>query len=165
LEYSRDHSESSEKREWLMRRNCALSPRQLGLWFLAIASVSMVVAMGMVIAGAWVVMPFVCVEILGLATAFVVYARHATDFERVVLQSDGVYVDRGSASASFATKREQCAGPGAWVRVEYEGKRRELVRLVSQRRAVEIGTYVPEHLRPRLAQELRIALNKPLCIG
>jgi len=136
----------------------------LGIWFLAIASVSLLVAFGMYAAGAWVVLPFACVEILGLATAFVVYARHATDFERVVVQSEGVVVDRGSSPESSSTASERCIVPGSWIRVEYGGKRRELVKLVSHRSSVEDGRFVPEHLRSRLAQELRLALNNPASV-
>jgi uncharacterized membrane protein len=145
-----------------MRRNCALSPRQLGAWFLAIASASLLVAFGMYVAGAWVVLPFACVEVVGLGAAFVVYARHVTDFERVVVKSDGVVVDRGSSPESPGATRERCTVSGSWVRVEYSGKRRELVKLVSHRSCVEVGRFVPEHLRLRLAQEFRIALNTPL---
>lgn len=163
LEYSWCHTESPQSHEWVMRRNCALSPQQLGFWFLAIASISLLVAFGMYAAGAWVVLPFACVEILGLGTAFVVYARHATDFERVVVQSEGVVVDRGSSAESPTGIRERCMVPGSWIRVEYGGQRRELVKLVSHRRSVEVGRFVPEHLRPRLAQEFRLALRTPLC--
>ena len=159
MEYSWRRTESSQALEWVMRRNCALSPRQLGIWFVAIGSASMLVALGMFLAGAWVVLPFACVEVLGLGTAFVVYARHATDFERVVVQSDGVFVERGSTAAGGGTTEERCAAAGSWVRVEYGGQRRELVRLVSHQRAVEVGRFVPEHLRPRLALELRSALH------
>jgi uncharacterized membrane protein len=129
---------------------------------LAIASLSLLVAFGMYAAGAWVVLPFACIEVLGLGTAFVVYARHATDFERVVVQFDGVVVDRGSSPEGLGATRERCTVFGSWVRVEYGGKRRELVKLVSHRSCVEVGRFVPEHLRSRLAQEFRIALNTSL---
>ncbi|NDG57663.1 MAG: DUF2244 domain-containing protein, partial [Betaproteobacteria bacterium] len=41
-----------------MRRNCALSPKQLALWFAAISSVSIAVGCFFALAGAWMVLPF-----------------------------------------------------------------------------------------------------------
>ena len=135
-----------------MRRNCALSPRQLGIWFLAVSIVSMSVAVFFALAGAWMVLPFAFIEVAALGVAFVVYARHAADFERIVLQSDGVMIERSKAS-----KVEQTKLPRDWLRIEYQGQRRELVKLVSQNFCCEVGSFVPEHQRATLARELRRA--------
>ncbi|NDH30456.1 MAG: DUF2244 domain-containing protein, partial [Betaproteobacteria bacterium] len=88
LEYSWNCTEAVDSHQWLMRRNCALSPKQLALWFAAISSVSIAVGCFFALAGAWMVLPFAFLEVTALAIAFVVYARHAADFERIVFQSE-----------------------------------------------------------------------------
>jgi len=65
-----------------MRRNCALTPCQLAVWFAAVSSLSIAVATFFALAGAWMVLPFAFLEVAALGIAFVVYARHAADFER-----------------------------------------------------------------------------------
>ncbi|MFM1941012.1 MAG: hypothetical protein RLY32_2754 [Pseudomonadota bacterium] len=58
-----------------MRRNCALTPCQLAVWFLAVSSLSIAVATFFAFAGAWMVLPFAFLEVAALGIAFVVYAR------------------------------------------------------------------------------------------
>lgn len=109
-----------------MRRNCALTPCQLAVWFAAVSSLSIAVATFFALAGAWMVLPFAFLEVAALGIAFVVYARHAADFERIVVQSGGLVVERSTAS-----RLERTEVPLDWIRVEYQGQRRELVKLVS----------------------------------
>lgn len=155
MDYSWNCTEDVDSRQWLMRRNCALTPCQLAVWFAAVSSLSIAVATFFALAGAWMVLPFAFLEVAALGIAFVVYARHAADFERIVVQSGGLVVERSTAS-----RLERTEVPLDWIRVEYQGQRRELVKLVSQGRFCEVGRFVPEHQRSSLAKELRSA-----CLG
>ena len=101
------------------------------------------------------VLPFAFLEVTALGVAFVVYARHAADFERIVVQSSGLMIER-----STANHLERTEVPLVWLRVEYQGRRRELVRLVSQGKFCEVGRFVPEHHRRLLAKQLR-----KVCMG
>jgi len=65
-----------------------LSPRQCGLAFGAVGIVSGGIATVFATQGVWLVLPFAGIEILALVIAFVVYARHTGDFERIVLRPD-----------------------------------------------------------------------------
>ncbi len=155
MDYAWNCTEEVDSRQWLMRRNCALTPCQLAIWFLAVSTVSIAVASFFALAGAWMVLPFAFLEVTALGVAFVVYARHAADFERIVVQSSGLMIER-----STANHLERTEVPLVWLRVEYQGRRRELVRLVSQGKFCEVGRFVPEHQRRLLAKELR-----KVCMG
>ncbi len=48
-----------------------------------LALFSLLVASLLVWAGAWLVLPFTGIELLAVGVAFVVYARHAVDYERI----------------------------------------------------------------------------------
>lgn len=148
------HVASGQRQEWLLKRNCSLSPRQLAIVFGSLATVSIGIATAFAIGGAWVVLPFACIEVLALGAAFVVYARHAADYERIVLCRDSLLVESRTGERLL---REQCAP--AWTRVEYAGTRRELVGLVAAGRRIDVGRFVPESERRDLASQLRVQLQ------
>lgn len=140
-------------RQWLVRRNCALSPRQLGAWFGTLAVVSVGLAGVFAAHGAWLVLPFTAVELLALGIAFVAYARHAGDYERIVVTPERIVVERCLAGK---TAQEE-VGP-QWARIEYESGRRGVIRLVAGRQRVAIGRFLPEECREKLVRELRASL-------
>jgi uncharacterized membrane protein len=156
MRQSRFLSTTSNGSEWLSRRNCALAPAQLAACFGALALVSLGVATAWAAAGAWVVVPFACIEVGALAVAFVAYGRHAVDFERIVVDADRVRVE-----STHGPRTRRWEGERRRVRVEYGGGRREMVRLVARDETIEVGRFVLEQDRPGLAKELRAALGAP----
>lgn len=152
LDYSWSLTEETGSSQWLMRRNCSLSPRQLAIWFLTVSIISLGVASLFALAGAWMILPFAFLEVAALGVAFVVYARHAADFERIVVKSDGVVIERRRAS-----RVEQTEVSLNWLRIEYQGERRELVKLIAPHCLCEVGCFVPEHQRSLLAKQLKLA--------
>lgn len=146
--------------EWTSRRNCALTPAQLGAFFGSLGLVSLVIASAWAAMGAWIVVPFACIEIAALAAAFVVYGRHAVDFERIVLDAGRLRVESASGPR---TRRLECER--GWVRVEYGGGRRGLVRLVARGEEIEVGRFLLEQDRAGLAKELRAALRPGVGAG
>ena len=141
--------------DWLMKRNCSLSPRQVGWFYLSIFTVSLVIALLFAVQGSWLVLPFAGLDLLGLGIALLVYARHATDYERVSI-NDGVLVVE-TASAQRLTREE--FNPH-WVRVELGESSRALVTLRSGGRVVRVGCYLDLHKRRKFAQELAAALRR-----
>lgn len=140
-------------KQWLLRRNCALSPGQLGWWFGTLGLLSLMLAGTFALQGAWPVVPFTMVELAALGTAYVAYARQAGDYERIVVASDRILVER-CHRGRLAT-REIGAG---WARVEHLRGRRGAVRLMVGRVEVSIGSFLPDESRERLARELRASL-------
>jgi uncharacterized membrane protein len=148
------HLASGTQHEWLLKRNCSLAPGHLAAIFAALAGLSLAIAVAFTLSGAWMVLPFACVEVLALGIAFVVHARHATDYERIVLRDGCLLVETCQAAR---LQREQYLPAG--TRVEYSGSRRELIGLVAAGRRTEVGRYVPESERMQLARQLRMQLR------
>ena len=72
--------------QWLFKRNCSVTPAQLVWLYVSLCVVSLGIAIFFWWQGATLVMPLAWLEIVVVGAAFWVYARHATDGERTVLQ-------------------------------------------------------------------------------
>jgi uncharacterized membrane protein len=59
-----------------MKRNCPFSPKQLGLFYLAIV---------FLLVGVWMISILTPIEIWALTMALYVYTRHALDYERITI--------------------------------------------------------------------------------
>lgn len=64
--------------DWLMKRNCSVSPRQFVLFYASLAGFSLAIAALLMWRGVWLVMPFTGIELLAVGVAFAIYARHAS---------------------------------------------------------------------------------------
>jgi len=144
---------SDEGVHWVLRRNCSVTPVQMGQAFGLLSVLSLTVAGFFWFQGAVLVLPFAVLELTGLATAFLVYARHASDSERISVCGGELLVEIETAGQT-----ERCAMHSAWTRVEM-GAERQLVQLSSAGATVLVGRFVRTDLRPLLARELRQALR------
>jgi uncharacterized membrane protein len=141
-------------REWVLRRNCSFSPLQLAAVFGSLCVVSLLIAGFFWLAGAPFVLFFAGIEIVALGAAFTVYARHATDGERVRLADGALWVERHQGGA----RQVERFNP-AWVRVEAQDLEARAVRLGEAGRAVEVGRYVTAQRREAFVKELKSALR------
>ncbi len=146
---------------WIIKRNCSASPAFLALVFASIVVVSFVFALGFALQGLWGVLPFVGVELLAVAVAFICYGRHATDYERIELGAQVVEIERVEAARSTVMTLMR-----PWARVELEepqagwrGKVRVFLAAGSER--IEVGRLLAEDRRAALARELKLALRTP----
>jgi uncharacterized membrane protein len=143
--------------DWLMKRNCSLSPRQVGWFYLSIVSVSFAIALFFAWRGVWFVLPFAGLELLGLGIALLVWARHAADYERVTLADGMLLIEKGDAG--LVTRQE--FNP-LWVRVELsESFPASVITLRSGKRAVRVGCFLDPYKRLKFAQDLAAALRGP----
>lgn len=140
---------TSSQKDWLMKRNCSLSPRQVGRFYLSILLVSVAIALVFAWKGTWIILVFALLEMLVLGAALLVYARHAADYERVTLAQGALVVE--AVSANRVIRHEFNA---RWVRVELEASPRAELVLHSGRLAVPVGRYLDPGRRRRFAQEL-----------
>ena len=140
--------------EWHLRRNCSLSPAQLLAVYASLCVISLGTATYFWLHGATLVMPFAWAELLLLAIALAVYARHAVDGERITLQPgrltvellDGSRVER----VEFVPQR---------VRVAVTQDAAALIELSEAGRTIAVGRHVRPELRAVLAEEFRSALR------
>ena len=136
---------------WTIKRNCSASPRQLALVFASIVAVSFAFGAAFAAHGLWLVLPFVGLEVLAVAAAFFVYARHAADYERIELRDGVVTVRRVEATRAIVWRARS-----AWTRVEAEATR---VHLTAHGTRIEVGRHLAHERRAALARELEQALR------
>jgi uncharacterized membrane protein len=137
-------------KDWLMKRNCAVSPRQFVWFYMSLASFSLFIAFMLVLCGAWLVLPFTGIELLAVGVAFAMYARHAVDYERVRLYPNRLVIEQ--VSAEDVTQFE--FNP-RWVRVEPGATPRDRIKLVSRGETIMIGQHLAHYRRVEFANELR----------
>lgn len=142
---------------WTIKRNCSASPRQLALVFASMGAVSFAFGAAFAAWGLWLVLPFVGLEVLAVAAAFLVYGRHAADYERIELR-DGVLTVRRVEG----TRSSEWGARSAWTRVESEAGR---VYLVAHGARIEVGRHLTQQRRAALAQELRQTLRATAASG
>lgn len=142
-------------RDWLMKRNCSVSPRQFVLFYASLALFSTVIAASLLVRGAWPVLPFTGIELLVVGVAFVIYARHAVDYERIRLYPNRLVIEQVSAQ-----RVTQFEFNPRWVRIEHGASPRDPVKVVSRGQTVVVGVHLAHYRRAPFANELRAALAR-----
>ena len=145
---------SGMQRVWMLSRNCALTPAQLGLFYLSLVTASFVIAIVFLMRGAWMILPFSILEMLALGIALLVYARHAVDCERVSLRPGALEIE----SIEGNRRRSVRIDPRA-ARVEMDVRPRSVLAVVARGERFVVGRFVGERERRRFARELRQALS------
>lgn len=145
---------SEQGLEWTLRRNCSVTPKQLALVYAALCALSLAIAAFFWFMGAAMVLPFALLELIAVATAFLVFARHANDAERVRLVRGSLVVEQETAGV---LRRNEF--PSERVRVMPLRSVGELIELQGAGSSVWLGRHVRAELRPLLAREMRTALQ------
>lgn len=141
--------------QWLLKRNCSATPRQMMGLYASLCVISLAVGGFFWAQGATLVMPFAWLELLAVGAALLAYAGHATDSERIRLEGDRLTVEH---TAGRHVERAEFAP--AWVRIEPEHGDRSLIELSGQGQRISVGRFVRPELRRQLADELRWTLRR-----
>lgn len=141
--------------QWFLRRNCSVTPQQLGWLYLSLCVVSLSIGTAFWFQGARLVLPFAWLEVIAVGIAFAVYARHASDGETIRLAGASLVVEQehGGRLQRSEFRRD-------WVRVEPGAGDSSLIELSAHGKKVRVGRFVRPELRPELARELRLALRE-----
>lgn len=146
-------------REWLLKRNCSITPHQLMQAYLALCAASLTIAMFIALRGAWYVLGFAVLELGIVGGAFLYYARHAADRERIVLSGEWLLVElvEGGNVRRFTLPRRG-------IRLAPLSAQRELIRLQAADTGVEVevGRYLTARKRHELLLELHHELSSAL---
>lgn len=145
---------SGQSVHWFLKRNCSITPVQLGWLYVSLCVVSLGIGSFFWVQGATLVMPFAWGELILVGIAFLTYARHATDGEKISLQGAQLVVELENAG-----RLERAEFSREWVRVEPRAGDRSLIEVSGRGRSVQVGRYVRPELRPALAREIRMALR------
>jgi uncharacterized membrane protein len=143
--------------QWVLRRNCSLTPGQLGGFYASVCVVSLGIALGFALNGAPVVLWFAGIELVLLALALLFYARHATDADTLTLSGQDLTVEQ-----SFGAVRTSARFHAPWVSVEPSQGDGSLIELSGQGQVARIGRFLRPEARADLARELRSALRHSL---
>ena len=145
---------SGQNIHWFLKRNCSVTPAQLGWLYASLCVVSLGPGTFFWFQGARLVLPFAWLELVAVGAAFLAYSRHATDGERISLSGRQLVVELESAG-----RLERAEFDRDWVRVEPSAGDRSLIALSARGRSVNVGRFVRPELRPALAREIRMALR------
>lgn len=149
---------------FILRPNRSLSWRGTLWFFFSLVLISVCIALGLTWLGFWLVLPFTGLELLAVGVGLYVVACRCYQCEIISIGEDSIRIERGRGRPhqEFTLGRgwarvvlEQC--PKAWY------PSRLLIR--SHGRAVEVGRFLEEQERQRLADELTRSLRAPAYPG
>ena len=115
--------------------------------FAALAVAVIGIGVGFAMVGAWLILPFAGLEVIALGVAFVLQARHATDYERIELAQGRLRIEVSEAER-IAHHELDARG----TRVEMQGPQ---VVLCGAGETLKIGRHLDDEARVRFAAELK----------
>jgi len=135
------------------RPNKSLSATGMVKVVAVIASISLIIAIGFGLLGAWLVLPFAGLEVLALAYAFYYINCHASDYESITIDGDRLAVEKRNYKNT-----SQVVFNRYWARVSLRelpsGDQSLLLR--SHGKEVEFGRhFLNNEQRLALAQQLK----------
>ncbi|VWX57358.1 Uncharacterized membrane protein [Burkholderiales bacterium 8X] len=145
---------SGQSIHWFLKRNCSVTPSQMLWLYASLCVVSIGIGTFFWLHGALLVLPFAWLELAAVGFAFVLYARHATDGEKIALQGGRLVVELENGG-----RYERAEFLPHQVRIEPQVSDRSLIEVSGQGRSVRVGRYVRPELRAELAREIRMALR------
>lgn len=145
---------SPAAREWIIKRNCSITPRQLLMVYAMLCSVSFFIAIVFAVRGAWYVLGFALLEMAVVGTAFLHFGRHAMDRERLELAGRVLKV-----SVIQAENEQYFHLDPHLTRVSLQRSRSGLIRLEDGLVSVEIGRFLNRAKRHEFSAELRHCLS------
>jgi len=140
---------------WRLARNCAISPRQFFLFYCSLVVVSLSIAGLCFASGVRAVLPFACVELLIVGVSFLLYARHAVDYDRIELSSARLLIKR-----SHGAHVDQFEFNAHWTQVCLQSTLNPKIEIRYGGQCVLVGSHIPVHRRALIVDELRRSLRE-----
>jgi len=146
----------------IARPNNSLSVEDSVKLLAALASIALVVALGFLHIGAWLVLPFAGLEILAFAYAFHCIYLHADDFDSITIEHDRVVVEKRNVKEITTTVFQRY-----WAQVNVrdvamiKGSNGKCGLFISSHgNEVEFGrNFINDEQRSQLARDLRQKLK------
>jgi uncharacterized membrane protein len=140
---------------WLFKKNCSFTPKQVFLFYIAQSTFSLLVAGGFLIQGIWQILPFTILELLVLAIALLIYARHALDYESITVNPNELIIE-----TSYAGKFQSIHWNPDWVQLGRILTKNKLIELSYQGKKLEIGQFLHVSLREDFLHDLQQSLRQ-----
>jgi len=137
-------------KRWQMRRNCALSPKQLLRFYIVLVCLSLIVATGFFLAGVWMIPIFTALELSAVTIGFFIYCRHALDSETIEIEGKRLLVKK------FIGYKESLYEFNAqWAKIEQLAEDAKIFNISQSNMSVELGQFIKPEQQIVLIQELR----------
>jgi uncharacterized membrane protein len=141
-------------KRWQMRRNCALTPKQLLKFYIALVCLSLLVATGFLLAGIWVIPIFTALELSAVTIGFLIYCRHALDCETIEIDGNRLIVKK------FISYKEAIYEFNAqWAKIELPLKDSKVFFISQSNLRVEIGQFMRQEQQLSLIASVRAYLG------
>ena len=130
-----------------MRRNCALTPKQLLKFYIVLVCISVTVATGFFLAGVWVILIFTTLELSAVTLGFLIYCRHALDCETIEINGKSLLVKKfiGYKEAVYEFNTQ-------WAKIELPVEGSKVFHISQSNLHVELGQFLrPEQQIPLIA--------------
>lgn len=138
------------EQQWIFKRNCSFTPKQVGLFYLSQLGFALFVALFFYVRGIWIVLPFTIAVLFILAIALLIYARHATDFESISIDGSSVNI-----FIKDGLKQESYQWNLSWIKIHPELTNNGLICITYQGLECELGRYIHVSNRPAFLDELK----------
>jgi uncharacterized membrane protein len=132
-------------KRWQMRRNCALTPKQLLQFYIVLVCLSLTVATGFFLAGVWVILIFTAIELGAVTLGFLIYCRHALDSETIEIDGKSLLIKK------FIGYKETVYELNAqWAKIELPSEGSKVFHITQSDLRIELGQFL------RLEQQMAL---------
>ena len=120
-----------------MRRNCALTPKQLLKFYIALVCLSVTVGTGFFLAGVWVILIFTALELSAVTLGFLIYCRHALDCETIEIDGKNLTIKKfiGYKEAVYEFNTQ-------WAKIELPVEGAKTFHICQSNLRVELGQFL-----------------------
>lgn len=137
-----------------MRRNCALTPKQLLQFYIVLVCLSLIVATGFFLAGVWMIPIFTALELCAVTLGFLIYCRHALDSETIEIDGKRLIIKK------FIGYRESVYEFNAqWAKIEPPLEGAKVFHISQSNLRVELGQFLRLEQQIPLIAAVRIHLG------
>ena len=143
----------------MFKPNCSLTANGKLKAVLLLSAIPCLIGIGFSLIGAWLVMPFIGLEITALAYAFYYVNAHESDYERITIDGDKLVVEW----CSQARITQHVLNPYWTKLVRHESPNGGLnLGFISHGKELEIGRYLTKKQREALAEQLQKRVGSTL---
>ena len=141
-------------KRWQMRRNCALTPKQLLQFYIVLVCLSLIVAIGFYLAGVWMIPIFTALELSAVTLGFLIYCRHALDCETIEIEGKRLIVKKfiGYKETVFEFNAQ-------WAKIDPPIDASKTFQIRQSDLRVELGQFI------RQEQQLALIAQVRACLG
>lgn len=133
-----------------MRRNCALTPGQLLKFYIALVCLSLTVATGFLLVGVKMILIFTAIELTAVTIGFLIYCRHALDFEEIEIRGTRLLVRK-----FIAYKETVIEFNTHWAKLSQPAEYEKVFFIEQTGQRIEIGQFLRREQLKSLIAELR----------